>query len=119
MRTKQQIIAHLRALADDPSKANNFLPFYGICTNVGIDLERDPFYDIVIRWPKYTGVITFPVPATGHDPISAYDDIPLWKGEYGANRRELAAFIADELEKLPDDFNLCRSHQTPTKAGQS
>ena len=84
----------------------------GLCYNLSFALSsrgyQDPFDgDAIIKeyaplWPEFSGDAGYPVrcdiyEVDGRRPW--YDEVYLWVGEYGAARRRLAGFIADELER--------------------
>lgn len=69
---------------------------------VGDPSERDMaevFYELWEDWDMYSGNIHYPVPYE-HDPKQAYNDIEeLYEGQYGANRMDLAGYLATQLRK--------------------
>lgn len=84
----------------------------GLCYNLSAALSgrgyQDPWggYTIIEAyaplWPEFSGDAKYPVRCDmygvgGH--CIGYDERTLWVGEYGAARRRLAGFIADELER--------------------
>ena len=84
----------------------------GLCYNLSFALSsrgyQDPYggYAIIEKyaplWPEFSGVADYPVRCVMYDVDghrTAYDALGLWGGEYGAARRRLAGFIADELER--------------------
>lgn len=86
----------------------------GICDNIAnefgydsLDLIKKKFRD----WPEFSGVFNYPVPAPKHAPFTAFDafelmDLDLWSGEYGAARRRLCGFLAQEIRKgIGDETN--------------
>ena len=74
----------------------------GLCYNLSSALSsrgyQDPYggYAIIEKyaplWPEFSGVADYPVRCDRYE-------VDLWVGEYGAARRRLAGFIADELER--------------------
>lgn len=70
---------------------------------------RDEMEQIWAKWPKYSGVVQFPVPAPDGSNPGAYflkssyvgptTVIRRWAGPYGESRRELLEFMINELSK--------------------
>lgn len=96
---------HLIDVMDYIDSGNDFHREYGICdnlTNVSdgewgcTDLK--PYFRM---WPEFSGAESFPIKApegTRVDASRAFDDLPLWEGEYGAARRRLLDFLIDTVE---------------------
>lgn len=111
----------------DILKGKTLEPEMGLCSNVGVALGRefghtksmlDASLDLWISiqeklysaWPKYSGSESFPVPAPKDftwDKSStrrttpygaAYSVLPMYEGEYGKLRLELAQFLVNELK---------------------
>lgn len=85
---------------------------YGICYNLTLAIHSAGFdnmvsgYTIVQKyapqWPEFSGDVEYPVQCDMYEVDGqriGYTESDLWVGEYGAARRRLAGFIADELEK--------------------
>ena len=95
--------------------ANGGDPAYywrGLCGNLSDALrsrgDQDPWGGNAIiekyapLWPEFSGDADYPVRCDMYEvdgPRTGYDKLDLWVGEYGAARRRLAGFIADELER--------------------
>ena len=66
----------------------------------------DEFYNLVQKWPKYSGCIDYPVPSPYCDDDRSPEDIywsnsyaeTLWSGDYGNLRIELLDFMIDYLK---------------------
>ena len=80
----------------------------GLCANIydqslhaRIPVHGSELSDYFEAWPKYSGVIKFPVPS----PLGSPPEFQYWQshnmygGEYGLLRLELAQFIVESLEK--------------------
>lgn len=109
------LLAALRKIHKDP--AHNV----GICNQVEwqFDLQTpqlrfailDLLEELFIKWPKYSGLREFPVPATSPEhfgsPLNAYNcgTKNFWdrSTEYGALRWELLEFCIVQLENLNGD----------------
>ena len=64
------------------------------------DLYVQDIMKRALKWPSYSGNALFPVPHPKKTPNRGYmEESNVWKGEYGELRKELAAWLADELEK--------------------
>lgn len=73
---------------------------HGICFNV-VDNGGEMFMllrEISANWDKFSGNHTYPVPDVNEEPDSAFWNKPMWKGEYGENRRDLLEFQIRTLE---------------------
>ena len=83
-----------------------------LCYNLSFALSsrgyQDPCggYAIIEKyaplWPEFSGDAGYPVRCDMYEVDGQcpwYDELYLWVGEYGAARRRLAGFIADELER--------------------
>lgn len=52
-------------------------------------------------WEHHSGDPSWPVPGPeGFSPITAFAQLPLWHGEYGAKRKELLKYAIKKAEKL-------------------
>ena len=70
--------------------------YFGLCSNAchyHPVLELHKFAHLWTHWPEYSGKLSRPVKGSVH---SLQND--QYIGEHGKARRELAAFLADELE---------------------
>lgn len=89
-------------------------PAKGICSHV-LDNNEDSvrlsamLEQLFRSWPKYSGNYLFPVPAPDKDEgegsesfafESATLEATLWKGEYGALRKELCQWCIDNVDRL-------------------
>lgn len=102
-KTLKAMADRLQELADG---AKPLMPYEGICHNIDyefgyypLDLIKKKFRD----WPEFSGELNYPVPAPEHV-LSAFDafalmDLDPWSGEYGAARRRLCGFLAQETRK--------------------
>jgi len=94
---------------------NHPCDYHGICESFRALTTQSiggviPWYNIVKKWPKFSGSITYPVPAfdSGATPASAFNSaIEMWEGGYGELRKELLRYTIDELKRL-DDEERCR-----------
>lgn len=94
-------------------------PYYGICAALDqleldvygsaayINAEDTVAYQLKIlfeRWPKHSGTETYPVPSPDSTRSAdamfyyAMDKDAMWKGEYGALRKELLDFLIQETQ---------------------
>ena len=86
--------------------------WYGLCYNLSSALSsrgyQDPYggYAIIEKyaplWPEFSGDAEYPVRCDMYGVAgqrTGYAALALWVGKYGAARRRLAGFIADELER--------------------
>lgn len=105
--TRKYLIEHLRGLSQGThTPASKGL---GLCfdlTNLircgKITIEdRGLALDAMLNWPNATGDWEYPVPHPTEPPAIAFVEFPnLWgDDEYGDNRRELCAWIADRLDQ--------------------
>jgi len=105
----QEVIDHLRALSTGDVQPMD--PKTGVCHEMSsvfdIDLSDVDYTD----WPKWSGLWGHPVPASNDygrrggylTAITAYQSTttPNWAAdEYGDNRREFCAFLADQFDQL-------------------
>lgn len=100
-----EIAAHLLALSKREIESININS--GICAELSevFDLSHYEISiivgDIAENWSKFSGSRTFPVPHPMIDSARAFDTGSIWSAdEYGNNRRDLCAFIAEELLKI-------------------
>jgi len=100
----------LKAMADRlQDLADGAEPRYetrGICAHICDFLGATAAVDFVcIRakaWPEHSGNMYYPVPPGR----PAYYGDNLWSGEYGAARRRLCGFLAQEIRKeIGDETN--------------
>ena len=111
--TRKEVIARLRKVASgDLSDVNH--RFFGLCDYTldrSVDggdkynediLTRDKFYPLLFaKWPENSGSVVFPVGNGYKDwERGGLEERDHWVGEYGEARLRLAAFLADELEKM-------------------
>lgn len=64
---------------------------------------RSLFLEIASKWPKYSGVMAFPVPYKFGDlnlPGYAFQTQFKWEGQYGEDRRELLDFAINYLREV-------------------
>lgn len=73
-------------------------------------------YKLMKSWPGYSGSNAYPVPAPAgwsgytHPHLMAFESTPdLWVGHYGSDRKNLAAWMADQLKVME-----CRPVPKPT-----
>ena len=70
------------------------------CRPVDVSRMLLPYFE---AWPKYSWVWLYPVPHTYMTPREAFancaDDLFNKDTEYGRNRRELLAFLIEQLER--------------------
>jgi len=80
----------------------------GLCHHFNLACEQDINLILTIlfkRWPKYSGLVYYPVPHPKEKGAKAatyvYQDkqYPKWVGAYGALRVELLNFCISELER--------------------
>lgn len=80
-------------------------PMFGLCFFIK-KIDRSSIERctrLMAEWPEGTGSIDYPVPHPEMDSREAYEDayvIDMYQGQYGQNRRDLALYLAEELEKL-------------------
>lgn len=82
----------------------------GVCKEVGDMFGFYAHQFVVLRmksWPEHSGNDSFPVSAPCvPSPYDAYQETDnLWTGEYGAARRRLCGFLAQEIRKEIGDEN--------------
>lgn len=71
----------------------------GICGNLFNDELEDEFTELAKCWPRYSGLIAYPVPHPTLPAGDAYlDTLDKWADTYGDNRRELLQWAIKELE---------------------
>ena len=70
-----------------------FAPHCGLCSNCGLHGEVEQY---CCEWSEWSGNIGYPVPcdASPRGNIMGYYDVPLYCGEYGELRRDLARHLA-------------------------
>lgn len=78
----------------------------GICGHIEFMYDVDcsfymDLYKIFKHWPKFSGMLHYPVPAAYYDnPKTEFTETDnLWQGAYGDLRKELLQFCIDELSK--------------------
>ena len=97
--TRIEVIEYLRKLGNGEIEPGSIKK--GICFNLyKCYLVVISVYVDWTTWSEFSGDKTYPV---GHDPRDAYESfvegLHLWEGEYGASRKRLCLWIADQLEK--------------------
>ena len=85
----------------------------GICYQVEsqydyteLDLVVEALICLFVKWPKFSGQVTYPVRHPILSPFDAYQEThDMWdkETEYGRNRWELLEFCINELEKEIND----------------
>lgn len=85
---------------------------YGICGHLEelgrwTDYEWQNKLDILeslfVKWPEYSGSLTYPVPDTTLFPFTAYLEArPMWTGEYGAARLRLLDYLIEATKDNAD-----------------
>lgn len=107
--SKQAIINYLEGLSSGEVEPIQLK--YGICYHLYSMfrfrsvryVEFIPQY-LCKEWPEWSGDTGHPIVHPDHSAREAFylcED--LWSGEYGASRKRLCKFLAEELEKMPDD----------------
>lgn len=96
----------LRALGTGAAYPRNTI--YGICAEIkrleGACLITQNAVEHICDhmmqlWPKYSGNRIYPVPHPTKTPVKAFIHTDnLWIGKYGALRKELCLWLADQLE---------------------
>lgn len=107
--SKQDIINYLEGLSSgevEPIQLQD-----GICHHLNrmFQFQSVRYVDSIPKyfckeWPECSGNTAFPIVHPDHSAREAFylcED--LWSGEYGASRKRLCKFLAEELEKMPDD----------------
>lgn len=113
-KTLKAMADRLQELADG---AEPRIPYQGICHIIenefgdnSLDLIKKKFRD----WPEFSGELNYPVPAPEHTMVTAFEafeafllkGLDFWSGEYGAARRRLCGFLAQEIRKeIGDETN--------------
>lgn len=107
--TRDEVIAHLKALADNkvqPLHVDN-----GLCIELdavcGVGECSDLVYSAADSWKHFSGNPAFPIPdpCGKEEPSSQYCRAPdMWSpsSPYGALRRDLCRHVAKYLEANPD-----------------
>ena len=116
--TRKEVIARLRKVAsgDFSDVANRA---FGLCQHtldmsvdaaseweLDIDVEDTFYARLFAKWPEFSGSVVFPVGNGYEDWVKQDPSIDNgwgrdhWVSSYGRSRLRLAAFLADELEKL-------------------
>lgn len=102
----KQLIEYLRKLAETdelPAACDR-----GICGILYFGEYRTSLKNareivrLMHRWPEHSGKTHYPVPHPQYTEDSEYGydvDPDKWEGAYGAARRRLCSFLADELSK--------------------
>lgn len=104
----REVITYLRLISDIKNVDKVKRIDWGICNalylELGIRIIYDPvIQNIIISWNKYTDSAKYPVPHVELYPDEAFELDNLWAdNQYGNDRRELCAHIADGLEQLLD-----------------
>lgn len=101
-KTLKAMVDRLQKLADGAEPINRTV---GICFEAAIIAKscgRDKVAELCIGWPEFSGNEKFPVPS--HHPKwtaeeAFFNNDILWDGEYGAARRRLCGFLAQEVRK--------------------
>ena len=82
------------------------LPAEGICVNLDIAIYcKDIDWSFVVgcaarSWPHYSWDSVYPVPSHNHaSPGEAFEEGELWRGSYGALRKDLCKHIANYLKE--------------------
>lgn len=91
-------LARLSVVGGDPSDGicGHVLDKFKPSSNIYCWFECND-YSMFKLWPKYSGKLSFPVPSeTEEDATQRYLQCKaMWEGEYGASRKELAAFLSE------------------------
>lgn len=106
----KEILLALKILKKRTDRRWWLMPTHGICSStekILFDNGRSSSLKVMklvrcvsMLWPKFSGYPYYPVPsASDATAESAYvTTIRMWRGKYGANRRELLSFIIEYLE---------------------
>lgn len=102
---KELLVKVLRRLSDGSIKPVDNK--YGLCQHLvesGFGSELYGLIEPIFEyWPEFSGARRFPVPhPDGYgDAEVAYEyTVNKWIGKYGASRKRLCRWLADELEKM-------------------
>lgn len=119
-----EVVLH-NALIDLKNRVkNNEKIDFGICLNVehyvykaqNIEFPAGVYRyvhqvmcDLFRMWPKYSGVVDYPVPDPERDRDIDPEDMfwetkDYWVGEYGVLRKELLDFMINEIENTISNF---------------
>ena len=75
----------------------------GICDQILLEFDSDfigELQSVFRKWPEFSGNIAFPVPSMRYgisEDVAYIRNSDLWAGSYGAARRRLCVFLADQL----------------------
>lgn len=88
-------------------------PYFGIDRKVGICgrlSDASHISQFFKYWDHYSGDPYFPVPYTNNkvSSIRAYNEKPLWRGQYGELRKELLEFC---IQKVTEELRFREEHQ--------
>lgn len=85
------------------------MPRFSICHQLSLACDaasesywRNKIQSLTYKWPKFSGIIDFPVPHPTMPPYLAYiETVDMWdrRTEYGQARWSLLEFYISELEK--------------------
>ena len=106
-----KVIAKLRELSTYYTDSTTQV---GICTMIWqlrkrAGLSRKQLDKLLLEWPESSVSSEYPVQHPHLDPHAAYTAGGLWKAnEYGDNRRALAKWLANELERRHKRHNMSK-----------
>lgn len=105
--SKQDIINCLEGLSSGEVQPRNVR--YGICYHLYNMFRSVRYVEFVPayfckEWSEWSGNANHPIVHPDHSAKDAfYVCEDLWSGGYGASRKRLCKFLAEELEKMSDD----------------
>lgn len=112
--TQRRLLIILKALRNNVVRDPSNPELNSICCSVmyavgavgknDYNVLRDVLEELFPRWPEYSGVKHYPVPAPdGRSPQLEFFDCvvdQLWVGEYGAARLRLLDWLISELQSV-------------------